>query len=212
MTEKKLTRRQVLKVAGATALGGLAVSAIGGIPRIALAQEKAAIVPKVDGVIEKGEYAHTLHNKATGMDLHWSIVEDRIYFGLHSPGKGWLSLGLSPKEGKDTDMEDAELTMGYVKDGKTYLEVDFAPTPDAHQAVKSVKGDIISFAGSKDAQGTTLEFERLLVTKGEHTKPIVKGVMTALLAYADKDDFTTYHDPQHRNKFQVNFFAPGEGS
>lgn len=39
MTENKLTRRQALKLAGAAALGGLAVSAVG-LPRIGLAQGK----------------------------------------------------------------------------------------------------------------------------------------------------------------------------
>ncbi len=175
------------------------------------ASSSMASLPTADGVIQKGEYAHTLHDEVTGMDLYWSIVGDKIYFGLHSPDKGWLALGLAPD---GPAMKGADILIGYVKDGQATMRDEFADTPYSHKPDTDAGGrdDIISSAGSQDDSGTTLEFERLLVTGDEHDKPIVKGKMFVMLAYSDKADWTTYHGKK-RNTVQVDFFAPeGSGS
>jgi hypothetical protein len=167
--------------------------------------------PTIDGMIMKGEYAHTLHDETTGMDLSWSVVGDKIYFGLHSPGQGWLALGLAPD---GPAMKGADIFIGYIKDGQAIMQDEFADTPYSHKPDTDAGGssDIISFAGSQDESGTTLEFERLLVTGDAHDKPIVQGKMFVILAYSDKADFTSYHG-KHRNTVQVDFFAPeGSGS
>ena len=118
-------------------------------------------LPTLNGVIATGEYAHSFHDKATGMDLSWSIVGKKIYFGLHSPGKGWLALGLAPE---GPAMKGAEIMMGFVKKGQAYMQDEFGNTPYTHEPVTKAgeTADLIKFAGSEDAQGTTLEFARPL--------------------------------------------------
>lgn len=175
------------------------------------ASHSAASPTTIDGVIKEGEYAHTLQDETTGMALYWSIVGDKIYFGLHSPGQGWLALGLAPD---GPAMKGADILIGYVKDGQAVMQDEFADTPYSHKADTDVGGsnDIISFAGSEDESATTLEFEHLLVTGDEHDKPIVKGKMFVMLAYADKADWTSYHGKK-RTTIQIDFFAPeGRGS
>lgn len=164
--------------------------------------------PTLNGVIAAGEYAHSLHDKATGMELSWSIVGKKIYFGLQSPGKGWLALGLA---GEGPAMKGAEIMMGFVKNGQAYMQDEFGNTPYTHEPVTEAGGtaDLIKFAGSEDAQGTTLEFARPLNPGGIDQKVIVPGVMTIMLAYADKDDWTTYH--RQRSEIKLDLFAPGKG-
>ncbi|HED03236.1 MAG TPA: hypothetical protein ENI60_00470 [Candidatus Fraserbacteria bacterium] len=166
-----------------------------------------SLLPTLNGVIAAGEYAHSLHDKATGMDLSWSIVGKKIYFGLHSPGKGWLALGLAPE---GPAMKGAEIMMGFVKKGQAYMQDEFGNTPYTHEPVTKAgeTADLIKFAGAEDAQGTTLEFARLLNPGGKDQKSIVPGVMTIMLAYADKDDWTTYH--RQRSEVKLDLFAPGK--
>jgi len=168
----------------------------------------ASSPPTLDGVIEKGEYAHAFHDQTTGMDLSWSIVGDKIYFGLHSPGQGWLAVGLAPD---GPAMKGAEILMGYVQDGKASMQDEFGDTSYSHKPDTEAGGtdDIIQFAGSEDANGTTLEFERPLNPGGTNQKAIVSGPMTVMFAYSSKDDWTSYH--RHRNEAQIDFFAPEGG-
>jgi len=166
--------------------------------------------PTLDGLISEGEYARVLHNEATGIYVYWSVIGERIYMGLRSPGTGWLAIGLDPD---GPMMRGADFLMGYVKDGEAYFEDHYGDTQVSHKHDVELGGseDVLSFAGAEDENGTVIEFERALSTQDEYDKPIHPGEMFVMLAYAQNDDWTTYHGSA-RDTIQIDFFAPeGDG-
>jgi len=169
----------------------------------------ALTTPTLDGLIADGEYAHVVHDEATGIDVYWTVIGERIYIGLRSPGSGWVAIGLDPD---GPLMRGADILMGYVADGKAYFEDHYGDTQVSHKSDRELGGseDVLSFAGSEDEKGTVFEFERALSTGDQFDKPIEPGEMFVMLAYADKDDWTTYHG-RMRNTIHIDFFAPSGG-
>lgn len=78
--------------------------------------------PTVDGQITEGEYAHKLTDEVTRMTLYWSLIGDRIFLGLTSPGAGWLALGLDPD---GPMMRGADILIGYIQDGQVSVQDHF---------------------------------------------------------------------------------------
>ncbi len=56
----------------------------------------AAAPPAIDGRITEGEYASHYQARRIGMEVHWTIEGDSIYFGLKVPATGWLAIGWDP--------------------------------------------------------------------------------------------------------------------
>jgi len=167
-------------------------------------------LPMVDGTVQAGEYAHALQDEGTGMRLTWTVDGERIFVGLHSPGHGWLALGLAPD---GPMMRGADILMGYVTGGKAVLEDQYGDSPVSHARDVDDGGseDVDDFAGSEDEGGTTLEWVRPLQTGDELDKPLVAGEMFIQLAYAEQDDWTSYHG-QTRNTLTVRFFDQQGGN
>ena len=164
--------------------------------------------PTVDGVVSDGEYVHRFRDEETGMDLYWSVLGEEIYFALRSPGKGWLAVGFDPD---GPMMRGADIIIGFVQDdGETVVRDHYADTQVDHKPDSELGGteDITEFAGSEDAQGTTLEFVRPLQTEDAYDKAIRPGEMFVLFAYApEADDFIRYHGQKNRSTRSLDFFA-----
>ena len=170
----------------------------------AAASASSPLSPTVDGRAAEGEYAHSSYDEITGMTLYWSVVGNTIYFGLHSPGAGWLAMGLAPD---GPMMRGADIVMGYIKDGQAFVEDHFGDTPTSHKHDTAITGSdsLISFAGAEDELGSALEWSRSLATGDARDKPLDQGKVFVQLAYADQDDWSTYHSK--RNTIPVDFFA-----
>jgi hypothetical protein len=162
-----------------------------------------------DGQIAAGEYARAAYDEGTGMTLYWTIVADKIYLAVSSPAAGWLAVGLAPD---GPLMRNADILMGYVLDGETYIEDHFASTPTGHTIDVELGGSnsVLAYAGSESEAGTILELERLLDTGDEYDKPVIEGEIFVQLAYAEADDWTSYHGD--RNSIVVNFFSSEGGT
>lgn len=163
--------------------------------------------PTIDGKIDQDEYAHSVFDEATGMHLYWTIVGDKVFLGLTSPGHGWLAVGLDPD---GPMMRGADIFMGYVADGEAVLEDHFGDSPVTHKRDVDIggSGDLVVFIGSEDDSGTIFELERYLITGDDYDKPLREGALFVQLAYADQDDWNTYHEA--RNTITVDFFAAEE--
>ncbi|MBI3659628.1 hypothetical protein HY230_04055 [Candidatus Acetothermia bacterium] len=169
-------------------------------------QAKQAQPLVVDGKIGESEYQNHLRVDGIQMDLYWSIQGDRIYVGLHAPGRGWVAIGFDPE---GPIMQGADIVIGYVKDGKLFLQDSYANVPTGHQADTELGGrdDILEKAGSQSADGTVLEFSRKLDTGDKFDKPIRDGKpMAILMAYAEDADFTSYHSRTRARVQSVDFF------
>jgi len=164
--------------------------------------------PTIDGSIGEGEYAHYLLDEVTGMALHWTLIGERLFMALSSPGHGWIAVGLDPD---GPMMKGADILMGYVADGETVFEDHWADSPASHVNDIDAGGsdDILSFAGSESENGTVIEFERAILSDDAFDKPVPHTETFVQLAYSEKDDWKTYHGSKKRNTVTVDFFATG---
>ena len=168
---------------------------------------KVKLLPKVivDGKIKPGEYTNHFFDKKTKYSLYWRIQDGKIYFGMHSPKKGWVAVGLGGKNA----MKDADIYMGYVKNGKTYFKEEWGNTPYSHIPLSSLgeKSVVEKYAGSITTSGVDIEFVRPLKVNEKHIKSIVNKKMRVIFAFSHAKDFTTYHGANSRGITEINFFA-----
>jgi len=159
----------------------------------------------VDGKIKPGEYTNHFYDKKTKYSLYWRIQNGKIYLGMHSPKKGWVAVGLGAKKA----MQDADIYMGYVKNGKTYFSEEWGNTPYSHIPLSSMgeKSVVQKYAGSITAKGVDVEFVRPLKVNEKHVKSILNKNMKVIFAYSNAADFTTYHGPGSRGITTINFFS-----
>jgi hypothetical protein len=167
----------------------------------------AAAPPAIDGRITEGEYASHYQARRIGMELHWTIAGDSIYFGLKAPATGWLAIGWDPT---GPIMEGEDIVLGYIRGKELFLQDYFANSSVTHANDVSLGGrdDVLESSGSEDQQSTTVEFRRRLDTGDRFDRPITPGPHTVQLAYAPSDDFVTYHG-EKRTVVKIDFFAGG---
>ncbi len=150
----------------------------------------------INGTITPGEYTHHYYDKKINYNLYWRVIKDRIYFAIQSPDKGWVGLGLAPT---GPVMKGADIYMGYVKNGETYINEEYAEIPYSHVPITQAggKNSIISYKGKVSSSGTTIEFDRLIKSIGKHNVPIENKPITLMFAYSNAKNFTTYHGPNN---------------
>ena len=167
----------------------------------------AAAPPAIDGRITEGEYASHYQARRIGMEVHWTIEGDSIYFGLKVPATGWLAIGWDPS---GPIMEGEDILIGYIRGKELFLQDYFANSSVTHANDVSLGGrdDVLEASGSEDRQYTTIEFRRRLDTGDRFDRPITPGAHTVQLAYAPSDDFVTYHG-EKRTVVKIDFFAGG---
>ncbi len=165
-------------------------------------------LPTIDGQITEGEYINHYIAEASGMQLHWTIEADFIYFGLSAPTQGWLAIGWDPT---GAIMEGEDLLIGYIRDKELFLQDYYANSSVNHANDVSLGGrdDVLEASGSEAAGPplqTTIEFRRKLETGDPFDRPITPGPHVVQLAYAPNDDFITYHG-EKRTVVSIDFFA-----
>jgi hypothetical protein len=161
------------------------------------------VKPNTNGVIETNEYVNHKYDDETGLNLYWTIMEDRIFLALSSPGHGWVAVGIDPD---GPMMRGADIWIGYVRDDNVVIKDHYGDTPVSHKMDTEAGGnhDLLAVAGSENEQGTVLEFERLLSTDDEFDKPIPQDERFIQLAYGEQDDTSTYH--AKRSVLPLNFY------
>lgn len=166
-------------------------------------------LPKMDGVISANEYEHHYHSDQLNMDIYWTIDHDQIFFGLHSTAQGWLAVGLDPD---GPAMQGADIVFGYFQDGRVVINDEYAPTLSSHVKDTNLGGrdDLLQRAGSRNSEGTTLEWTRKLLTGDGHDRSITAGKHLLMLAFSDSDDPSGYHGEAGRRRALVflDFFHP----
>jgi hypothetical protein len=166
-------------------------------------------LPKVDGIISPNEYEHHYHSDQVNIDLYWTIDRDQIFFGLHSTAQGWLAMGLDPD---GPAMKGADIVFGYFQDGKAVINDEYAPTISSHVRDIDLGGtdDLFQRAGSRDPQGTTIEWVRKLLTGDRFDRSITAGNHLVMFAFSDTDDPTGYHGEAGKRRAEafLDFFHP----
>lgn len=127
-----------------------------------------------------------------GFVFQWKIENEKIQVILSAPTLGWLAVGFNPSR----MMKDANIIMGYVKDGKVYMEDHFGSGNTRHTRDIDLGGtdDITIIDGSEENDITTLQFSIPLHSWDSNDQKLEKGVEYKIIfAYGKKDDFKSYH-------------------
>lgn len=160
----------------------------------------------IDGKVASGEYPHQYVAADIGMTVLWSVEGDELRLAAQAPGKGWIAVGWG---GEGPIMQGFDIAIGYVDAAGAHVEDNFANDPAGHVADTALggKSDLLEAAVSETSEGTVLEVRRKLDTGDpEYDRPFRPGPTPALLAYADADDFMSYHE-SHRATAQVDFLG-----
>ena len=155
----------------------------------AVALQAAAGAPSAEGVIQDGEYRHTVVDPETRMALCWQNDSTTLCVGLSSPGPGWAAVGFSSQDGK----KGSNILIGAVRDGKVVLQDHIGENRIDHRQDKV--SSILTAGGSEAGGGTTLEFSIPLSSGDAEDVALVPGQNVAvILAFqATSDDFSREH-------------------
>jgi len=159
--------------------------------------------PLIDGVIEPGEYRHSMTDPGTGMDVHWRNDDLVLYIGLVSPGTGWEAIGFSPTR----KMQGANIIIGAVNKDGLVIEDHYGSAPTSHRADK--ESQILQAAGREADGKTVIEFAIPLATDDPNDVSLQAGIkVTIILAYHQTSDrLTARHTKRSTNSITLD----GEG-
>jgi hypothetical protein len=145
----------------------------------------------VDGVIDLGEYSHSID--VVDVRVSWANDASVLRVGLASPGGGYVAIGFDPED----RMKGANIVIGYVHEGVTFVRDDFGTSVNGHTADTDRGGEdnILSSAGTEWGDHTVIEFVIPLDSGDEMDKPLRPGgTYTILVAYHDlQDGFEARH-------------------
>ena len=145
---------------------------------------------KPDGVIADNEYAKM--QQFGELEVYSRIDGDKVRLALKAKTNGYLAIGFEPSQ----RMQDADIILGFVKDGKATVADMFStgPTgphpPDEQQGGKN---DVAVFGGSNKDGVTIIEFERKLDTGDAKDKTIKTGDNKIIWAISEDAAFSGKH-------------------
>ncbi|MDR2549299.1 MAG: DOMON domain-containing protein [Desulfobulbus sp.] len=143
------------------------------------------------GNLHAVEYQHSL--TAGQMSFAWSVAGDNLAVKLSAPTTGWVAVGFNPTD----TMKDANIVIGYVKDGKVEISDDVGTQPTMHGQDVSRGGtdNVTVIGGSETGNTTTLEFS-IPLKSGDPNDGVIdpKADTKVMLAYGpDRDSFKLKH-------------------
>ena len=141
----------------------------------------------LSGELRAADYQHSL--TVDQMTFAWSVSGDNLLVKLAAPTTGWVAVGFHP-----TDMmKDANIIIGYVKDGKVEISDDFGTQPTQHSPDSKRDGadNVTVVGGSESGNTTTLEFSIPLKSGDPNDGEIdPKADTKVMLAYGPDRDST----------------------
>ena len=160
----------------------------------------AAFIVFVSTQAYAAQYAHHVSQK--GMDFDWTVNGENLDIQIRAKTQGWVGIGFNPTH----DMADANIVIGYVKDGKPEVRDDFGISRTQHKPDNKIGGkdDVKNVSGTEENGVTTLSFTIPINSGDPKDRPIdVNGDTTVIMAHGpDRDSFSTKHS--QRVMFDVN--------
>lgn len=143
-----------------------------------------------DGVIQAGEY--TGSHQYGAYSISWRTDGQFIYLGLSARTSGWVAVSLQP----GTGMKDADMILGFVKDGKAeILDLYCTDNLGTHPADTELGGihNILASGGKEEGGVTTLEFKRALSTGDKYDQAVKAGANKIMWSYGSSDNTDLKH-------------------
>jgi hypothetical protein len=145
---------------------------------------------KADGLIADNEYAKM--QSFGEIEVYSRIDGEKVRIALKAKTNGYVAIGFDPSN----KMKDADIILGFVKDGKAVVYDMFSPGTTGTHPPKDEQGgkiDVTVFGGSKKDGVTVIEFERLLVTGNPRGKEIKVGDNKIIWSVGSTEDATEKH-------------------
>ena len=145
----------------------------------------------LSGNLHAAGYQHSL--MIDKMTFDWSIEGNNLTIKLSAPTTGWVGIGFHP-----TDMmKDANIIIGFVKDGKVEISDEFGNQPTQHvpDTARGGKDNVTVIGGSENGNTTTLEFS-IPLQSGDVNDGVIdpKAETAIMLAYGpDRKSFKLKH-------------------
>lgn len=140
---------------------------------------------------------------AGNMELEWKLNQDTIQIRVAANTDGWVAVGFNPS----SRMKDANIVMGYVKNGKVSIADHYGTAERQHEEDTKAGGQTnVDNISGKEANGITeIAFAMPLNSGDGKDQPILADQDNiVLLAYgAGRDSFRTKH--VFRTVLKVNF-------
>jgi hypothetical protein len=139
-----------------------------------------------------------------GYTLKWRFDNDTIDFSVSYRTTGWVGVGFSPS----TKMKDANIIIGFVKDGHATITDQFGTNVNFHRkdAELGGKNNLSDTSGTETDGVTTLSFRMPMVSGDDNDRSLTEGALTTIiLAHGPDgaDDLSTYHGPGGRLTLNV---------
>ncbi len=134
--------------------------------------------------------------EVSGFTLRWETqAGGDLSVELTGPTTGWVAVGFDPS----TMMLDANIIIGYVSGGDTFIRDDFGWQATSHRADTLMGGthDVVIDGGSEAGGETQIRFTIPLDSGDQYDKPLVPGTTYPIILArgpAGADDFTTQHE------------------
>jgi hypothetical protein len=147
----------------------------------------ASISLLLSAPLQAADYQHSL--TVDKMTFDWSVAGENLAIRLSAPTTGWVAVGFHP-----TDMmKDANLIIGYVKEGKVEITDDFGSQPTLHtnDTKKGGQENVTVIGGSETGNTTTVEFS-IPLNSGDANDGVIdpKADTVVMLAYGPDRDST----------------------
>lgn len=128
----------------------------------------------------------------SGFTLKWKVEGEQVRFIVSAETEGWIAVGFDP----GIIMKDADMIVGYVKNGRVYLEDQFGSGMFSHRRDVDLGGsdDILEKSGDESAGVTRLEFLLPLNSGDRFDKVLRQGRrLSIIFAFSTSDDTGRKH-------------------
>ncbi len=139
-----------------------------------------------------------------GMEILWQIEGENIKITIKAPTTGWVSIGFDPV----FMMKDANIIIGYIKEGDLFIRDDFGNANTRHTPDTQLGGidNVLNAEGVEENGTTTLIFSIPLDSGDKVDRALIKGEeYTIILAYGkdQSDSFTSYHKKRGKTTIKL---------
>ncbi len=123
--------------------------------------------------------------------FQWQIDDKQIHIQLSAPTTGWVGIGFNPSDG----MKDANIVLGYVKNGKVKVSDEFGTEVKQHKKDTRLGGtqNVTNIKGSEKDGVTTISF----------TMPLDSGDAKDQILAVDKDTYVLLAHSSGRDSFNT---------
>lgn len=129
---------------------------------------------------------------AKGITFQWKVDGQSLRVRLAAATTGWVAVGFNPSN----RMKDANIIVGYVKDGEVFLSDGFGVGNTSHDSDESLGGtsDVSEIQGSEQNGQTVLSFTIPLDSGDRYDRALEPGnSYRVILGAGGKDNFSIYH-------------------